>query len=237
MARRGNGEGGRIVSAPRGIVVFDLDGTLVDSAPDLADALDDLLNEKGLAPLGLDVTRALIGHGIDNLVRQGLARRGVMVAGDELRPLADRFRTIYAAGLSRRTRPYEAVEPSLESLAGQGWRLAVCTNKLEPYARQILADLGLIARFAVISGPDTFGVAKPDPAQLLRTIAAAGPAGMPAVMVGDSEVDVATAKAAQVPVIAVTYGYAKKPLAELDPDALADRFDQVPALVERLLSS
>lgn len=114
MARRGNGEGGRIVSAPRGIVVFDLDGTLVDSAPDLADALDDLLNEKGLAPLGLDVTRALIGHGIDNLVRQGLARRGVMVAGDELRPLADRFRTIYAAGLSRRTRPYEAVEPSLE---------------------------------------------------------------------------------------------------------------------------
>ncbi|WP_119390018.1 phosphoglycolate phosphatase [Taklimakanibacter lacteus] len=225
------------MARPRGIVVFDLDGTLVDSAPDLADALDDLLIENGREALGLDVARALIGHGMDNLVRQGLARRGVTVEDDGLRHLADRFREIYAARLSRRTRPYDGVVAALAGLGDQGWRLAVCTNKLEAYARQILADLGLIARFAVVSGPDTFGVAKPDPRQLLRTIQASDAPGRPAVMVGDSEVDVAVAKAARVPVIAVTYGYAKRPLAELSPDGLADRFDQVPALVEGLCRS
>lgn len=220
-----------------GIVIFDLDGTLVDSAPDLADALDDLLIENGREPLGLAVGRALIGHGMDNLVRQGLARRGMTVGDDALRPFADRFRAIYATRLSRRTRPYEGVETALDRLAAEGWRLAVCTNKLELYARRILADLGLAARFAVVSGPDTFGVAKPDPRQLLRTIEAAGAGGMPAVMVGDSEVDVALAKAARVPIIAVTYGYAKTPLADLAPDALAERFDEVPALVKRLARS
>lgn len=219
---------------PKGIVVFDLDGTLVDSAPDLADALDDLLVENGLDPLGLTVARELIGHGMDNLVRKGLERRGVMAAGDDLRPFADRFRAIYSSRLSRRTRPYAGVEEGLRALSERGWRLAVCTNKLERYARRILVDLGLGDAFAVVSGPDTFGVAKPDPGQLLRTIAAAGETGGPAIMVGDSEVDIATAKAAKVPVIALSYGYAKTPLAVLDPDSIVDSFSLVPDAVEQV---
>ena len=221
----------------RGTVVFDLDGTLVDSAPDLADALDDLLVENGLAPLGLPVARELIGHGMDNLVRKGLERRGLVVPGDGLYPFAERFRAIYAGRLSRKTRPYAGVEAALGVLHEKGWRLAVCTNKLEHYARQILTDLKLITAFEVVSGPDTFGVAKPDPGQLLRTIEAAGGAGAPAIMIGDSEVDIAVAKAACVPVIAVTYGYAKTPLAVLAPDRMTDRFDRVPDLVEELAIS
>lgn len=221
----------------RGTVVFDLDGTLVDSAPDLADALDDLLAENGLAPLGLTVARELIGHGMDNLVRQGLDRRGLVVSGEDLHPFAERFRAIYAGRLSRHTKAYAGVEAALGVLREKGWRLAVCTNKLERYARQILTDLHLISAFAVVSGPDTFGIAKPDPGQLLRTIEAVGGADAPAVMVGDSEVDIAVAKAAGVPVIAVTYGYAKTSLASLAPDRMTDRFDRVPDLVEQLAVS
>jgi phosphoglycolate phosphatase len=218
----------------KGIAVFDLDGTLVDSAPDLADSLDALLVENGLAPLGLAIGRQLIGHGMDNLVRQGLERRGRKVADDDLKLFADRFRTLYAGRLSRHTRPYAGVEPALRLLQERGWRLAVCTNKLELYARRILTDLRLIDAFACVSGPDTFGVAKPDPVQLLRTIEASGGAGCPAVMIGDSEVDIAMAKAAGVPVIAMSYGYAKTPLIDLAPDGMLDRFDLVPDLVERL---
>ena len=154
----------------RGTLVFDLDGTLVDSAPDLANSLDLLLMEQGKQPLGLDVGRSLIGHGISNLVAKGLDRSGLKLDGPELEKRVRRFHEIYAANLSRKTRAYPGVRDGLALFERQGFRLAVCTNKLEKYSRQILDDLHLAEHFDQVAGPDTFGIAKPDPRHLLSTI-------------------------------------------------------------------
>ena len=196
-----------------------------------------LLVEQGKQPLGLEVGRSLIGHGISNLVAKGLERSGLKLDGPELEKRIKRFHEIYAANLSRKTRAYPRVKDGLALFQRQGFRLAVCTNKLERYSRQILADLDLAAHFDQVAGPDTFGIAKPDPRHLLLTIELLDGAGKPALMIGDLEVDIALAKAANIPVIAVSYGYAKTPLAALSPDAVVDSFDQVRHEVDRIMST
>jgi phosphoglycolate phosphatase len=213
----------------RGTVILDLDGTLVDSAPDLADCLDLLLAERGLEPVGVDETRRLIGHGIPRLVEAGFAFRGEPLVDDALLGAVARFRDVYVDRLSVKTQPYPGVEDGLSQLRAAGWRLVVCTNKLERYARAILADLGLAGRFDAVAGPDTFGVSKPDPRHLLRLLPGDGSL---AVMVGDSEIDVMAARAADIAVVAVTYGYCRTPVQRLKPDAVAARFADVPAAVE-----
>lgn len=218
---------------PRGTIIFDLDGTLVDSAPDLADALDTLLFERGLEPLGLDHVRRLIGHGVAELVRKGLAVRGVRLAEEDQSQAVQRFLLHYTKHLSRRSRPYPGVVEGLRELRQAGWRMVVCTNKLEASARGLLQDLDLLSGFALVAGPDTFGVAKPDPAHLLQCLPA-GRGGVEAVMVGDSPVDVQAAKAAGIPVIAVTWGYGGDALAASEPDRTAEDFATVLTLVPRL---
>lgn len=214
----------------RGTVLFDLDGTLVDSAPDLADALDSLLAERGHAPVGLDHTRRLIGHGIADLVGKALAAHGETLDAPALAAAVQRFLHHYTPNLSRRSLPYPHAARTLTDLAASGWRLVVCTNKLESSARRLLDDHGLLPFFDLVAGPDTFGVAKPDPAHLLRCL----PAGGQAIMIGDSEPDIMAAKAAHLPVIAVGWGYAKRPLADLAPDAIAQSMCDIPALVAQL---
>ncbi|MBP1807549.1 HAD-IA family hydrolase [Rubellimicrobium aerolatum] len=215
---------------PRGTVIFDLDGTLVDSAPDLADTLDEVLADRGLAPIGLDGTRALIGHGIPALVRSALVLRQGPVTEDDLARASDRFLSIYSGRLAAKTRPYPGAPEVLDALAGAGWRLTVCTNKREAAASEVLRELGLLRFFAQVAGPDTFEAAKPDPAHLLGLL----PCPQPAVVVGDSEIDVAAARAAGLPVVAVAWGYARRPVGDLGADAIAFRFEQVPGLVEGL---
>ena len=175
----------------RGTVIFDLDGTLVDSAPDLADALDTLLEERGHGRLGLARVRQLIGHGVAELVRAGLEECGERLDGDELALSVQRFMKYYTAHLSRKSRPYPGAAETLKALRESGWRLAVCTNKLEASARGLLQDLGLLQAFALVAGPDTFGVAKPNPQHLLRCLPSVS--GQEhrdtAIMVGDSEID------------------------------------------------
>lgn len=217
----------------KGTIVFDLDGTLVDSVPDLAGSLDTLMAERGLAPIGVETARRLIGHGIPNLVRRALAERGVEWQDDTGAAAVKRFTEIYGARVAQETRPYADVETVLEQLAGEGWRMAVCTNKMERFARQIVDHLGLSRHFAVVAGPDTFGVGKPDPRHLTETAAAAG-GGHPVLFVGDSEVDIATGKAAGVPVIALTYGYTKTPLDDLGADRLIDTFAELPDAIASL---
>jgi phosphoglycolate phosphatase len=221
----------------RGTVIFDLDGTLVDSAPDLADTLDTVLAERGLAAVGLDGARALIGHGIAALVRGALVQRGCEPGEAEFSTILQRFLHIYGQQLSAQTELYPGVAQALTALRRTGWRLVVCTNKREAFSRKILEDLGLLSEFDLIAGPDTFGVAKPDPAHLLRMLPQEPLQPHPAVVVGDSAIDVAAARAAGLPVIAVAWGYARRPAAELGADEVADRFDQVPALVEKLARS
>lgn len=220
---------------PAGTIVFDLDGTLVDSVPDLAGALDTLMQEKGLQAIGVDLARSLIGHGIPNLVRRALAERGQ--DWDETAGNLDirRFTEIYGARVSQETRPYPEVETTLTLLHAQGWRMGVCTNKMERFARAIVDDLGLGRYFAVVAGPDTFKVGKPDPRHLTETARATG-GGEPVIFVGDSEVDIATGKAAGVPVIAMTYGYTKVPLAGLGADRLIDGFAELPEAIASILA-
>lgn len=219
---------------PRGTVIFDLDGTLVDSAPDLAGALDAVMTERGLAPVGLEGTRGLIGHGIPALLRGALARQGGAVGEAEFARVLDRFLHLYGQRLSALTRPYPGAAEAVAILRHAGWRLVVCTNKREAFSRRILEDLSLLADFDQVVGPDTFGVAKPDPAHLTRAVPRSLRGTHPVLVIGDSAVDVEAARAAGFPVIAVSWGYARRPADELGADGVADRFDQVPAMVERL---
>lgn len=224
----------RLQTGEIGTIIIDLDGTLVDSAPDLADALDELLQERGLETIGIDGARKLIGHGIVNLVKKALQLRVQSVTPIALETATTRFRELYAKRLPAKAVAYPGVFDALKSLKADNWRLVVCTNKLESFSRKILEGLGLAAFFDVIAGPDTYGVAKPDPQHLLRTLPKFIPPGYKIIMIGDSEVDVETAHAAKIPVIAVTYGYSKIPLAQLKPQALASSFTEVPKLVRKL---
>lgn len=223
-----------MTASPIGTLLFDLDGTLVDSAGDLAGSLDTLMAEKGLPPIGINAGRQLIGHGIATLVRSALKLRGASEDEDEVAVDLARFMDIYGSRLTQLTRPYPAVVETLEVLKDQGWSMGVCTNKREKFAASIVGDLGLSRFFGVVSGPDTFGVGKPDPRQLYETVDAAG-GWHPALFIGDSEVDVAAAKAAGMPVIALTYGYSKIPLDTLAPDALLSSFADVPRAIDRIM--
>jgi phosphoglycolate phosphatase len=219
----------------RGTLIFDLDGTLVDSAGDIAGSLDTLMQEMGYAPFGLEQGKKLIGHGIANLVKGALKLRGVTDVETAAPALITRFTEIYGSRLTQLTRPYDGVLETLARLQKDGWRMGICTNKREAFARQIVADMNLTPFIAFTSGPDTFNVGKPDPRQLLETAKAVnGPT--PLVFVGDSEVDVETAKAARCPVLAMTYGYTKIPLADLAPDAILDHFTEVPDALLRILA-
>jgi phosphoglycolate phosphatase len=211
-------------------LVLDLDGTLVDSAPDLAACLNRRLAARGLAPLGLAEVRTMIGDGVAALVARGFAARAL--AAD--RSALDEFVADYATHLAVATRPYPGVIPTLERLATEGWRLAVCTNKPEALARRLLGALELARYFGAIGGSDSFAARKPDPAHLLATIAAAGGAPGWAVLAGDGENDLRTAGAAAIPCIFVTWGYGPPALAGRAA-AVATEFAHLPSLAARLV--
>ena len=217
-------------------IVFDLDGTLVDTAPDLAAATNHVLGLLGLPPIGVAQLHPFIGHGSRAMIEEGLRLHGVTVASDELTRLHEQFLAFYADHVAVASRPFEGVPELLDGLLTAGGRLAVCTNKLEQLSKRLLREVGLAAKFAAVAGRDTFAVFKPAPGHLTGTIAMAGGEAGRAVMVGDSEVDIATAAAAKVPSIGVTFGYTPRPIAEFGPDALIDHYREFPAALERVLA-
>ena len=212
-------------------LLFDLDGTLVDTAPDLWASLNVVLNDKGLESVPFERVGYLVGQGALVMIERGLKEHGVTVEKDELKKLHEHFLEYYTANIAVGSTPFPGVEAALDRLAARGHRLAVCTNKYEALSVQLLETLGMADRFAAICGPDTFGVKKPDPEHIWRTIDKAGGRRDHAVMVGDSISDIAAAKAAGVPVIAVPFGYTDKPVAELDPDVVIDHFDEIDAAI------
>jgi phosphoglycolate phosphatase len=214
-------------------IIFDLDGTLVDSVPDLANALDRLMVEEGLPKVGRKRARDIIGHGIRAFIRAAFSYHGITL--DEVREgrLVKRFKEIYAEALADETIVYPDVAHVLTHLRDSGHRMGVCTNKDEAFARSILTQLGLESYFAVIAGPDTFGFTKPDPRHLTETIAAIGGEGA-ALYVGDSDVDAQTAIAAHVPVVILRHGYCKVPHETLGADLLIDGFAELPAALQTL---
>jgi phosphoglycolate phosphatase len=216
-------------------VVFDLDGTLVDTAPDLIAALNYVLDREGLPPLPFESARNMIGAGARKLIERGLEVEGRAMTADDLNRLTRDFIDYYADHIADASRPFEGLEAALDDLAAQGCRFAVCTNKLEWLSKRLLDQLGLSARFAAICGADTFGVAKPDPIILQQTVAQAGGAIAATIMVGDAGPDVGVARRAGVPVIGVEFGYTDVPIADLKPDRLIGHMRDLPAAVEALI--
>lgn len=215
-------------------IVFDLDGTLIDTAPDLVDTLNVVFAREGLPPMPYDIARNLIGGGTRMMITRGVEAEGRVLPPAKLEQLFADFIAHYCEHIADRSRPFPKLTDALDSLAADGWRFAVCTNKLERLSILLLRQLGLADRFAVICGQDTFGVQKPDPDVLRRTVAAAGGRLQDAIMIGDSLTDIRTARAAGIPVIAVDFGYTERPVAEFGPDRIISRFAQLPAAVAGL---
>lgn len=215
-------------------IVFDLDGTLVDSAPDLIDSLNVILGRDGRPPLPLEQGRKFVGRGGRVMLRRGLEASGAGVSDARLDEMFAAFLAHYQDHLSLKTRFYPGVEAALDALAAAGHRLAICTNKFESPAKKLIEELGATERFAAICGQNTFATSKPHGATLRLTVEKAGGDPTHAIMVGDTETDVNTARNAGLPVIAVDFGYAPEPIATLNPDHLISHFDQLGAAVSAL---
>jgi phosphoglycolate phosphatase len=218
-------------------IVFDLDGTLVDTAPDLIAALNFVLEREGMPPVPLHAARTMIGAGARKLIERGLELDGRVTSVEDISRLTNDFIDYYADHIADASRPFEGLESALDDLSGRGYRFAVCTNKLEWLSKLLLDQLGLSARFAAICGADTFGVSKPDPAILRQTIALAGGQLSSAIMVGDAGPDIGVARRAGIPVIGVEFGYTEIPIADLKPDLLIGHFRDLPAAVESLMAA
>lgn len=213
------------------IIVFDLDGTLVDTAPDLIATLNVVLVREGLPTVPYDEARTLIGGGARVMIARAVEAEGRKLSPEQLEKLFADFIDHYSAHIADRSRPFPGLEQALDRLTGDGFGLAVCTNKLEILSRKLLDALDLTRRFSFICGQDTFGVPKPDPEVLRKTIIAAAGSVTDAIMIGDSETDVLTARAASIPVIAVDFGYTPRPVAEFRPDLVISRFSELPDAV------
>ena len=216
-------------------VVFDLDGTLVDTAPDLISALNFVLDREGLPPVPLESARTMIGAGARRLIERGLEQDGRSDSPKDITRLTDDFIEYYAAHIADASRPFDGLESALDDLQANGYRFAVCTNKLEWLSKLLLDRLGLSARFAAICGADTFGISKPDPAILQQTVARAGGQLSTTIMVGDAGPDIGVARRAGIPVIGVEFGYTDVPIVDLKPDRLINHMSELPAAVESLI--
>jgi phosphoglycolate phosphatase len=206
-------------------LVFDLDGTLVDTAPDLVAAANHVLDHVGLPRVDMQSLRPYIGHGARVMIERATAAANLSEAEHE--QLLERFLDYYSAHIAVDSRPFEGAVDALEAFRAAGAKLAVCTNKREGMSRQLLDTLDLSRFFAAIAGRDTLPTSKPHPGHLLGTIDMAGGDTSRAIMVGDSKVDIATAKAAGVPVIAVSFGYTDAPIGTFEPDAVIDHYREL----------
>ena len=219
----------------RPTVVFDLDGTLVDTAEDLVATLNAVLTAEGMAPVGMQSAIGMVGSGSRVLIEAAFASEGRALTPETLDRLLADFLAFYDAHIADASRPYPGVEAALDRFAADGWVMAVCTNKYEAPARKLLRVLGLDGHFAAITGQDTFGFRKPDPRHLTETIRLAGGFAGEAIMIGDSRTDIDTAQAANIPVVAVTFGYSPIPVATFNPTRLISGFDELPAVAAALL--
>ena len=217
------------------IVVFDLDGTLVDTAPDLVHATNHVLTGEGLSPLAPETIKPWISFGARKMIAEGLAVHGIQCAEGQVESLLRRFLAYYAANIAVESRPFPGARECLERLAAEGALLAVCTNKREGLSRQLLDALGLSPLLAAIAGRDTFPVSKPHPDHLTHTIALAGGKDRRPVLIGDSETDVLTARAAQIPIVGVSFGYTDVPMRELNADVVIDGYGELRGVIDHIM--
>lgn len=218
------------------LVVFDLDGTLLDTHVDLVESLNYTITALDLEPVTYDDLTHLVGQGARVMIERACKLQGRPLAADEVPDLVERFVAHYNANMPGHTEPYPGLIAALDRLKASGFRLAVCTNKLEGLATSLLEKLGLTHYFDAITGGDTFEHRKPDARHLTGTIERAGGDVSRSVMIGDSINDIAVAKNAGVPAIAVPFGYSDVPVSSLDPDVIITHYDELTVdLVEDLL--
>jgi len=215
----------------RSAVLFDLDGTLVDSLADLARALNAVLAAEGLPPLPEATVRGLVGRGAARLVAEGFAAAGQPLDGAALEARLARFLSHYGAAPVAHSRAYPGVAATLSRLRSEGWQLGVCTNKPQHLSEAVLAGLGLAQFFAAVAGGDRFPVRKPDGGHLRATLDLMDATVGQAILVGDSDNDVKAAWDAGMPVVLVDYGYSRVPVAELGADRVVSDFRALPAVL------
>jgi len=218
-------------------IAFDLDGCLVDTAPDLIGTLNLILAEHGHPGLPLESARTVVGFGARAMLARGFEAVGETLHPARMDRLFEHFIDLYVARIAQESRPFPGVVEVLESLTAAGARLVVCTNKRTDLSLILLDALDLTRHFGAIVGPDKAGVSKPDPRHLLYAIEAVGGSPDHALMIGDSRPDVGAAVAAGLPVVAVSFGYSDVPPAELGADALIDHFAELPPVARRLLAA
>jgi len=221
---------------PDRAVIFDLDGTLVDTAPDLMRATNFVLTGIGRRELAVEEVRSFVGHGARALLTRGLAATGGLPDAYDVEVDYQRFVDFYAANIAHGSTPFPGLVRLLERLKDEGFGLGVCTNKLEGLSVQLLDALDLSRFFGSVVGPDTLGIAKPDPKPFFEAVKRLNLDSPRALMVGDSETDILTARNAGVPVIAVPFGYTPRPVAEFGPDRMIAHFDEAYAAIQELFA-
>jgi phosphoglycolate phosphatase len=214
------------------LLIFDLDGTLVDSVPDLCSALNEVLRGYGYGPLTREAVRPLVGDGVVPLVRRGFAAAGGSEA--EAEAALPGYIERYQANPARESLLYPGVRATLAALRQSGYRTAVCTNKLQGASEAVLRGFGIDDLFDGVAGGDRFPIKKPDPGHLTRLVEELGGSVTRAAMIGDSEVDFATGRAAGIPVMLMRYGYARIDPDSLGADAVLDNFADIPETLVQL---
>ena len=222
---------------PSPALLFDLDGTLVDTAPDLLGALNAVLVSEGRPTVDPTTLRHMVGHGARSLIEQAMAATGERAAPERLQELVDRFIAHYRAHIVDGSRPFPGVEDTLLQLRDEGARMAVLTNKPQVLTEPILENLNLARHFGVICGAGRYDYNKPDARVVEHVVRELGGPGVGAVMIGDSVTDVATARAAKIPVILLSYGYTPEPVHSLGGDVVIDTFAEVRDTVMGLLAT
>lgn len=216
-------------------LIFDLDGTLVDTAPDLLGALNRVLAAEGRRRVDLADLRHLVGHGARAMLAEALSRTGRPAQAERLPELIDAFIAYYREHIADESLPFPGVESTLEGLMGDGFRMGVLTNKPQDLALSLLEKLDLARFFGAIHGAGRFAYSKPDPRVFHHVIDELGGPGNGAIMIGDSPTDVATARAAGAPVVLLSYGYTPDPVETLGADVVTSDFSNLTEVIARLL--
>lgn len=218
-------------------LVFDLDGTLVDSLPDLAAATNHALSDLSLPAIPVETLRGTVGFGARRMIVEGLNQAGhILLPEPEIDRLLARFLDYYEPNIARRTRPYDGAVAALEGFRAAGARLAVCTNKRLALAEHLLRELAIDGLFAAVAGRDSFPVSKPHPDHVRGAIRMAGGDVKAAVMIGDTGIDIAAARAADIPVVGCAFGYSDEPIETLKPDAVISHYSELDAAIRALLA-
>ena len=215
-------------------LLFDLDGTLVDTAPDLLGALNAVLMSEGRATVDPQTLRHMVGHGARVLIERAMAATGEPVSADRLPVLIDRFIAHYREHIADHSRPFPAVEDTLATLKQGGARLAVLTNKPQVLTEPILEALKLANHFDFICGAGRYDYNKPDARVVKHVVEELGGDLARTAMIGDSIVDVDTARAAGIPVVLLSYGYTPDPVHSLGADAVIDAFPDLATALAKL---